>query len=309
MAAGLALTVFSAQTGIASSTGDLERIRDRALELVNQTRQEHGLPQLELGVAANDAAQAHAEDMLKRSYYSHSSPEGETVRDRYVAAGGSKWRLTAENIARCEDCNAPPEIEIAERLHRGWMNSPGHRENILRHGLDVFGYGIIASDGEGLYAVQTFAGPGRPLGVQPGEQPMSLSVEEQVSAALRGINRARNAAGVDRLDSSETLTAAAQSILPKQGADPFTVDVPSNVSDTLPPSAGDWRSLAILVAVCGGCGVEPTEADVRYFVEQWLDHPQNRDTLLRDNATHLGFTIAANGSGKKIAVGVLGAAR
>jgi uncharacterized protein YkwD len=117
---------------VAASTGDLEELRARALELVNQARREQGLQPLELGPNVNQAALSHARDMLRRNYYSHTSPEGETVQDRYVEAGGSKWRLTAENIARCAGCTSGPDTEAVERLHRGWMNSPEHRHSAPR---------------------------------------------------------------------------------------------------------------------------------------------------------------------------------
>ena len=150
------------------ATGDLAQLRGRALALVNEARERHGLAHLELGADLNEAAQAHARDMLERGYYAHVSPEGETVADRYRATGGSPWHLVAENIARCLGCELPPSTARVEALHEGWMKSPPHRENILRRGLDRFGFGIIVRQDQRLYAVQTFAGPGMPRGLQPG---------------------------------------------------------------------------------------------------------------------------------------------
>src|ERR1700752_4128765 len=71
-------------------------IQARALELVNETRQEHGLPPLALEQQLNAAAQAHADDMFARHYYGHASPEGRSAADRYVLAGGRKRRMSAE---------------------------------------------------------------------------------------------------------------------------------------------------------------------------------------------------------------------
>src|SRR5512132_4135323 len=85
----------------AAETGDLTELRSKALKLVNEAREQHGLPALQSRPELDRAAQAHAEDMLNRSYFDHVSPEGKTVFDRYVAAGGSRWRLVAENICRC----------------------------------------------------------------------------------------------------------------------------------------------------------------------------------------------------------------
>src|SRR5688500_2604033 len=101
----VALGILPATPPARAETPDnLQALRHRALELVNQARAGHGLSRLELGGNLDEAAQSHARDMLRRGYYSHTSPEGENVQDRYVAAGGSRWELAAENIARCEGC-------------------------------------------------------------------------------------------------------------------------------------------------------------------------------------------------------------
>src|SRR3954453_20453274 len=102
--------LVAAGPALAQTADDIPVIRGRALELVNGTRQEHGLPPLALQQQLNTAAQAHADDMLARHYYGHASPEGRTAADRYVLAGGSKWRLIAENIANCSGCPPPARL-------------------------------------------------------------------------------------------------------------------------------------------------------------------------------------------------------
>ncbi|WP_170984505.1 CAP domain-containing protein [Rhodoligotrophos defluvii] len=290
----------------AAQPSNLDEMRQRALELVNQSRTENGLPPLSLGSEANQAAQNHANDMLRRNYYAHTSPEGETVQDRYVAAGGSKWRLTAENIARCADCAPPVSMDRIERLHRGWMQSPEHRHNILRRGLTEFGYGIAVNEDQGLYAVQTFAGPGMPRNLQAGETPTAIAPEEQTRLAVERINRARRNAGLAPIMSSDPLNDAARSIAPgglesAQGNALF---------EALPrDSRAGWRSLSALSATCGGCGTQPTASDVRFFVDQWLNDGGRESALLSPDMTHLGFAIAADGTGKKTAVALMGQKR
>ena len=71
----------------------------------------------------------------------------------------------------------------------------------------------------------------------------------------------------------------------------------------------DWRSVAVLAAACGGCGAAPTAADVRSFVRQWLDDAGSRGRLTAPDATHLGFSVRANGEGWKAAAATLGARR
>ena len=66
-----------------------------------------------------------------------------------------------------------------------------------------------------------------------------------------------------------------------------------------------WRSLAVIGAACGGCGDAPTDADIRDFAQQWLQDQRHRATLL-GGITHLGFAMAVDGEGRKIALTVLG---
>jgi uncharacterized protein YkwD len=91
--------------------------------------------------------------MLKRGYFDHVSPEGTTGQDRL----GGDWRLVAENIAMCTGCSA--DAARVEEFHAGWMESAGHRANILAEGITAFGFGL-AVEADTIYAVQTFAGPG-----------------------------------------------------------------------------------------------------------------------------------------------------
>jgi uncharacterized protein YkwD len=294
----------------AAETGNLDQLRQKALELVNGERREHGLETLSLGPDLNEAAQSHAEDMLQRNYYAHTSPEGATVADRYSDAGGSRWHVTAENIARCEGCPSPPTEERVERLHRGWMDSPPHRENILRRGLDRFGFGIITGSDQALYAVQTFAGAGTPREMQPGETSVVTGIDEQTALALQRINKERRANGREPLQADPVLARAASSLVPQGSQDSSTIDLQGSLSGALPADASrNWQSLAGIVGRCGGCGTEPTDADIRYFVRQWLEDPGYRNRLLSHDFTHLGLALQGNGDGLKTASAVLGQQR
>jgi uncharacterized protein YkwD len=294
---------------LAQTADDISVIRASALELVNVTRQEHGLPPLALEQQLNTAAQAHADDMFTRHYYGHASPEGRTAADRYVLAGGSRWRLIAENIANCSGCPPPARVAVVRRLHASWLESPGHRRNILREGITHFGFGIVVDAEQQLYAVQTFAGPGRPRRLQPEETPAPLSAEDQAQQVLQPLNQAREAAGGAPLEVSPALTEAARVILPDRGLEDFDLASKSNLLDTLPPAErGRWRSITVLSADCGACGTVPTAADVRFFAQQWLGDPSYSQILLNVRITHVGFVIAANGDGMKVALAVLGRA-
>jgi uncharacterized protein YkwD len=292
----------------AASSDDLGSLRRHALELVNQVRVQEGLPPLELGGKANAAAQAHAEDMLALGYYAHTSPSGATARDRYSRAGGAAWRLTAENIARCTGCPPPPMTASVASLHEGWMNSPPHRQNILRRGLSEFGFGIAVAADRGLYAVQVFAGPGTPSDLQPGEPAAALTADALRRSALDHVNRLRREADRAPLELSPALSTAAGALLPDPVGEHFDLGARQSLLAALPEAERPrWRSLSALGAACGGCGSVPMEADIRSFVKQWLGDGRHRATLLGAGVTHFGFALAANGDGRKVALGLLGA--
>ncbi|MBM1170061.1 CAP domain-containing protein [Microvirga arabica] len=310
-----ALTIVASLVGwsapmTAAETGNLDQLRQKALELVNRERQELGLEPLSLGPALNEAAQSHAQDMLQRNYYAHTSPQGNTVADRYSKAGGSRWHVIAENIARCQGCPSPPTEESVAKLHRGWMNSPPHRENILRRGLDRFGFGIIAAPNQALYAVQTFAGAGTPREVQPGGASIVTGADDQTALALQQINRERSDNGRRPLEADPTLARAASKLAPQADQDMSNFDLQGRLSAVLAADAPrNWQSLAAILGRCGGCGTEPTEGDIRHFVGQWLEDPGYRSRLLSRDFTHFGLALETNGDGLKTASAVLGQRR
>jgi uncharacterized protein YkwD len=112
---------------------DLAAVRAALLAAVNAARQAAGRPPLAADPRLDAAAQAHAEDMLARSYYAHLSPEGSTPHAR-VAAAGFDAALVAENIAARH-----LSVELAMA---GWMASSDHRRNILDHRFGSLGTGV-----------------------------------------------------------------------------------------------------------------------------------------------------------------------
>lgn len=290
-----------------AASDDLDRLRQRALELVNQARAEHGLPALKPGPTLATAAQAHAEDMLRRRYYAHETPEGKDPRDRYLAAGGSASSLVEENIARCQRCPVPPEAAAVESLQRSWMDSPEHRENILAPGIDRLGFGI-AGDQDALYAVQDFAGPGVPRGQEDGRTSAPLPPDRVAAAFAEAVNGARRQAGVAPLKADPTLTDAARRLVPKP--DGTRLDLRGSLTEAVPAKRRhDYASLAALAGACTGCGPDPTAADARWFAEDWLKDPQHRGNLLDRRATRLGAALRADGAGGKTALVVVAAPR
>jgi len=133
--------------------GNLSSVRAEMLAQVNQSRRSEGKPPLRYNAQLNAAAQAHAEDMARRGFYNHRSPEGKDVADRWSVQGGGPWEAVGENILFCNSCSTPSAQ--AREFHQRWMQSPGHRRNIMRADFDEFGFGMASAGGK-IYAVQNF---------------------------------------------------------------------------------------------------------------------------------------------------------
>jgi uncharacterized protein YkwD len=137
----------------------IDSLRQIALDLANQDRSRRGFSPLRPDSLLSKAAQRHAEDMLRRGYFSHYSPEGRTPTDRFAAVGGRKG--AAENIFMLRDSslgNAPIGADRLAFFEQGWMRSPGHRQNLLDRRYGRFGFGLAVS-GDRIYAVQLFTFP------------------------------------------------------------------------------------------------------------------------------------------------------
>ncbi len=104
------------------------------VELMNQSRVEHGLKPFKYDAGLTAQARAHSEDMVKNKYFSHTGSDGSTVDTRMKAAGYKYEQYYAENLAFGQYSSI--------FAHEGLMNSLGHRENILNKNLQVAGVGV-----------------------------------------------------------------------------------------------------------------------------------------------------------------------
>ncbi|MGK5552334.1 CAP domain-containing protein [Actinomadura kijaniata] len=118
---------------------------DEVVRLTNAERAKAGCSPLRIDERLRKAARGHAEDMRDRGYFSHNSPDGRTPWDRIRAAGYPAG--AAENIAK----GYPTPADVV----KGWMNSSGHRANILNCGLKAIGAGAAYGSG-GPWWVQNF---------------------------------------------------------------------------------------------------------------------------------------------------------
>ncbi|MGW3678184.1 sigma-70 family RNA polymerase sigma factor [Streptomyces prasinus] len=109
---------------------------DRVLALANTERAAAGCSPVTLDNRLNKAAQLHSEDMSANDYFSHTGQNGSSFVDRVTAQGYPS--PGAENIARGQSS--------AASVMEAWMNSEGHRANILNCSLKTMGVGVVTSD-------------------------------------------------------------------------------------------------------------------------------------------------------------------
>jgi uncharacterized protein YkwD len=145
---------FSSRASAELQRNDSER---QLLEFLNRERTSQGLAALQWDNALFKAARKHALLMLDLNMLEHQLPNEPGLEAR-LAEAGARFAVIAENIA----VGANPEI-----IHKGWMNSPGHRKNILDPRLTSVGIAVVRGPG-GLFAVQDFS-----------QLVPELSVEEQ----------------------------------------------------------------------------------------------------------------------------------
>jgi uncharacterized protein YkwD len=116
-------------------------IRAAILCLHNQIRAENGLPRLRENKRLRKAAVGHSRNMVAKRFFEHTTPSGVTMVDRILKARYVRedqgWML-GENLAWGTGSYATPRGAV-----RAWMESPGHRANILKRGYRDMGVGLV----------------------------------------------------------------------------------------------------------------------------------------------------------------------
>jgi uncharacterized protein YkwD len=119
----------------------------------NAERAKAGLGALTVDPTLTNIARQRARDMASKGYFSHTSPSGETAFTLLADANFS-YAIAGENIAR----NNYPDAQSSGVAFTGFMNSPGHRGNIMDGRFTAVGIGAVAS-GDGMkYFAVVFAG-------------------------------------------------------------------------------------------------------------------------------------------------------
>jgi uncharacterized YkwD family protein len=132
------------------SNGSYTQFQNEVIRLVNQERAAAGLKALSANTQLNKIATLKSEDMVKNNYFSHQSPTYGSPFDMLKQFGVS-YSAAGENIAYGQ--TTPAEVM------NGWMNSPGHRANILNSNFTQIGVGIAKKANGQLVWTQTFTRP------------------------------------------------------------------------------------------------------------------------------------------------------
>ncbi|MES2392107.1 MAG: CAP domain-containing protein [Acidobacteriota bacterium] len=136
-------------------------------QAANAEREQRGLPMLRWDDALYHAAERHAHEMAARRSISHQY-EGEAGLGDRARVAGARFSMVAENVA---------EAPSAVRIHDAWMQSPGHRANLLDGRANSVGISVLERDGQ-LYAVEDFDRSVAPLSIVQQEGIVAALVEE-----------------------------------------------------------------------------------------------------------------------------------
>ena len=144
-----ALVLSSAAVLVLGATAAAQQTSQekQLFEALNKSRQEAGQPALEWDERLAQPARQHSKLMAESNQLGHSLKGEPPVAER-LAATGIRFNRSGENVGYNSDFND---------LHRAWMESSGHRENILNPNFTVVGIGIAQGDDGLYYATQDFA--------------------------------------------------------------------------------------------------------------------------------------------------------
>jgi uncharacterized protein YkwD len=232
---------------------DVVTLRRELFDLLNATRREAGLTPLVPHAGIEEVALGHSRDMAQNDFIGHTSPTTGSASDRVRGASLTSG-LVLENIGRGYS---------AQEIHRGLMESPGHRANLVNPDVTHVGIGVVAQpEGSRSAFIVT------EVFVRMSER-VDLSGAPAQIAEL--INRARSARGAAPLTLQDHLSRAAQ-----ESAEAFFRDPELTQQDAVDDASASLRRFAIAYRRLGGVmavvatvdeagTLEPTfEPDIRH---------------------------------------------
>ena len=138
----------------APSIDTVGNIESKSYGLVNTSRLNTGLNQLQLDGALSQVARVHSRDMSAREFFSHTNPDGQSLKQR-LEAQGYRVLAAAENIAQVHNATNP-----AQFAHNLLLENIVHRQNIMNERFILVGVGAERR-GNTVWITQVFAVPAR----------------------------------------------------------------------------------------------------------------------------------------------------
>ena len=134
-----------------------ENIEKEVIRLTNAERIKRGIRSLNSNSKLHRAAQKHSKYMMRHRYIGHSGPNGNKPWDR-AQSEGYAWYSVGENVFHYPHSRKRSDRRTAQLLVKGWMKSPGHRENILNREYSDIGVAVVRRlpRGRTYYATQVF---------------------------------------------------------------------------------------------------------------------------------------------------------
>jgi uncharacterized protein YkwD len=129
---------------------EIESLEQQCFDEVNRVRKNRRLPRLNFSEDLLPVARGYSRRMAEQHFFSHSDPEGRTVRDR-VDEADIRWRIVGENLAYSNGYLNPVAASVS-----GWMESPGHRRNILEPDYNMTAIGAWISPEGTVYFTEIF---------------------------------------------------------------------------------------------------------------------------------------------------------
>jgi len=170
----------STETLIEAVTASNSRLNSTTVfNLTNQERLTFGLKPLERDPALDQAARIKLDDMFENQYFDHFAPDGTMGAGEVSQLAGYEYLLVGENLAW-------GGFRDSRHLVESWMNSPGHRDNILKTDFKEIGLAVGRGEYQGRtswMAVQIFA---RPLSDCPAP---TLELRDQIEGQKNQLNR------------------------------------------------------------------------------------------------------------------------
>lgn len=144
----------------------------KLLELTNRERAKEGLSDLVYNEKLAQAAQKKAENMFAQNYWSHYGPDGETPWE-FILGSGYQYEFAGENLAK--------NFLFSDGVVNAWMDSPTHRDNILRKEYTDMGFAVVngvLNGEETTLVVQMFGKPLYAVAEAPPIQEKNEQVQE-----------------------------------------------------------------------------------------------------------------------------------